>query len=539
MNNSLAVVQTDEYEYDHVRFDYSMALTGIRFMESVLFVPEGAHSRRPLILRPWQKKLVLDVYRVDRITGLRPVRHATLSIGRKNGKTAIISALMLCHLCGPFAVQGGELSSFALTREQAAMLFRYAAGMVRLSHRLTDRLQVTPSKKYIFDPVSGSHYTALSADAKSQLGRSPIVAFGDELGAFRQNRDLYDSLMTGQGAHSNPLMWVLSTQAPSDQALLSELLDYSIENPEDESYYVCCFNLDEEDDPWLEENWYKANPALGDFLSLDDFRIMADKAKKMPGARPAFFNLRLNQRIDSEASFVSREAWLHQVREGVPSFEDLRDMDVSLGIDLAMRRDLAALVFLGHDAETNEIIVVPAFFMPKKALNERQEEDKVDYKGWAAGGLLITPPGNSIDFEWVAKWMVKTVEDYNMNVTTGGYDRYKMAHLQKAWENVGAETMFDAVEPFGQGYVSMSPALDILESYVYEGKLWHGCTPILTWNMANCVVTSDPAGNRKLDKSKSYSKIDGAVALAMALKTMDLEEAGSYLDSEDATLFLI
>lgn len=524
------------YVYDYSVFNYDVAEKAIEFIEAVIYVPEGANARQRLILRPWQKELILDVYRESVSEEVRITRHATLSIGRKNGKTALIAALMLCHLCGPLAVPNGEISSFALTRDQAGMLFRYAAGMVRMSHRLIDKIKITDSKKHMQYLTNGSHYTALSADARTQLGRSPVVAFGDELGAFRQDRALYDSLMTGQGAHENPLMWVLSTQAATDLDVLSELIDYTRDHPEDTSYYVKCFNLEEDDSPWDEANWYKANPALGDFLNFKDFKNMAEKARLMPGSQGAFLNLRLNMRIDAEDAFMSKEAWIDTRHDRIPTLEDLRGKDVSLGIDLAMRRDLSAMVFLGHDYENEEIIVVPAFFMPKGAMNERQEEDKINYKKWVIEEHLIAPPGNSLDFDWVALWMVQQVEEYDLRVTSGGVDPYKWPHLQVALEKVGAEGMFDLVEEFRQGFISMSPAVDVFETAVYESKLWHGNHPVLTWNVANCVVVTDAANNRKLDKKKSFGKIDGAVALSMALKQMDLEETAGFVESGELLL---
>ena len=526
--------------YDTTRFDYTIAKKTIQFIEAVCVIPEGKYVGNPLVLEEFQRKFIMDVFRVDRVTGRRVVRQAILSIARKNGKSAIVAALTLAALCGPLSQHNSELSSIALTRDQASLIFRYAYGYIKMNHRLHDRLKVVESRKQITDTKIGTHYTSLSADARTQLGRSPRIFLWDEAGSFRQDAELYDAMFTGQGAHDDPLAIILSTESPSDQDIFSEMVDYCINHPEDETQYLARYTVPDDDDPYLEENWRKANPALGKFLSLDDFRKAAEKAKAMPGSRASFFNLRLNQRIDAEASFLSRDVWTKQPKGGVPTFEDLRDRDVSIGIDLAMRRDLSALVFLAEgDEEDDPVIVVPAFFMPKGSLKEMQEQDKVDYRGWVEAGLLIDPPGNALNFEWVAGWMVDIVEKYNLRVTSGGYDRYKFDHLQKAFEDVGAEGMFDEIEPFGQGYVSMSPALDILESYVYDEKLWHGVSPLLTWNIANCVVTSDAAGNRKLDKAKSYNKIDGAVALAMALKTMDLEGDGSYLDDDDSELLLI
>ncbi|MBW1672152.1 MAG: terminase large subunit [Deltaproteobacteria bacterium] len=528
-----------KYPYNREEFDYKVAERTIKFIEAVCIIPEGTHVGKPLRLEDFQKKYILDVFRVDRITGRRRVREGILTIGRKNGKTAFMAALVIAALSGPLSARNAEISSIALTRDQAAVIYRYANGYVKMNHRLTDRIKSVDSKKHLIDLEIGSNYTALSADHRSQLGKSPAICFFDEAGAFRQDRELYDAMMTAQGAHSDPLMLILSTEAPSDQDLFAEMVDYCINNPDDESEYLMRFSVPPEDDPWLEANWYKGNPALGKFLNLDDFRIAAKKAEAMPGARSNFFNLRLNQRVDAEQSFLSRDVWLDKLHDREPTFEDLRGLKVAIGIDIAERRDLCGIVFTAYNPEVEgEIIVVPTAFLPKGALAERQEEDKVDYRRWVETGHLLTPSGNSLDFDWVAQWMVKVVDDYDLTVATGGVDPWKWPHLQKSLKDAGADTRFSKVEKFIQGYISMSPAVDCLESAVYDDMMWHGNSPVLTWNISNVVITQDAANNRKMDKKRSYQKIDLAVALAMASKTMDVIKDGSYLDTVEEVLFI-
>lgn len=526
------------YAYDS-QFDYDIAEQTIDFIESVCIVPEGTHVGKQLKLEDFQRKYILDVFRVRRSTGRRPVRQGILTIGRKNGKTAFMAALVIAALSGPLSARNAEISSIALTRDQAGVIYRYAAGYVKMNHRLYDRIKAVDSKKQLIDLTLGSNYTALSAEYRSQLGKSPAICFFDEAGSFRQDRELYDAMMTAQGAHPDPLMLILSTEAPSDQDLFAELVDYCINNPQDESEYLMRYSVPKEDDPWKEESWYKGNPALGKFLNLNEFRIAAAKAKAIPGARSNFFNLRLNQRVDAKASFLSRDVWLDNTHDREPTFEDLRGLNVSLGIDLAMRRDLCGLAFVAlNPIDDYELIVVPVAFLPEGALRERQEEDKIDYRRWVETGHLITPPGNSIDFDWVARWMVKTVTDYELNIETGGADPWKRPHLNSALKDAGADTMFSKVEDFRQGFVSMSPAVDCLESAVYDDRLWHGNSPVLTWNIANVVITPDATNNRKMDKQRSYQKIDLAVALAMAVKMLDVVSTGSYLDEAEEVLFI-
>ena len=328
-------------------------------------------------------------------------------------------------------------------------------------------------------------------------------------------------MMTGQGAHENPLMIIISTEAPSDQDAFAEMVDFCKNNPESESDYMMRFTTPTTDDPWDEKNWYKSNPALGKFLNLDDLRQAAKKAEAMPGQRANFFNLRLNQRVDADVSFLSRNVWHDDAHPDVlPTFEDLRDKEVSLGIDLSKRRDLTCVSWNGYDAENDLYITVPSFFLPKNAIPELQDRDKVDYRKWVESELLIACPGESMDYEFVGEYMISMVEKYNMLVSTGGFDPWRRDEFNQALNRIGAGDRFSTIKDVRQGFLSMSPIVDTFEQLAYEKKIWHGNHPILMWNVANCVVVRDATSNRKLDKQRSYGKIDGAVATAMGLHAL-------------------
>lgn len=280
----------------------------IAFIET-LRTPDGAGVGQPFVLRGWQKAIIREVYDAEDGEGRRVVRQAVLSMSRKNGKTALVAGLCLAHLCGPEAVRNGQLYSLAHDREQASVLFKLMTAMIYMDEELSERLNVVESRKRLVDPVSGSEFTALSSETRGKHGKSSSFIVFDELAQFGADRELYDVMMTSRGAHADPLVWCISTQAASDNAVLSELIDYGQKvnrgEIEDPKFKTFLFSVPMDADPWDEANWYLANPALGDFRSLEDMREMAEKAKRMPAAEAAFRNLYLNQRVDGAAHFIT------------------------------------------------------------------------------------------------------------------------------------------------------------------------------------------------------------------------------------------
>jgi phage terminase large subunit-like protein len=182
----------------------------IRFCETYLTVPEGAHGGKSVVLREWQKDLLKEVYDT-------PTRRAIISFGRKNGKTALTAMLVLAHLVGPEARHNSQIYSAAQSRDQAALVFSLAAKMVRMSAILNGAVTVRDSAKELFCARTGVRYKALSADATTAYGLSPVLVIHDELGQVRGPRsELYDALETSMGAQAEPLSIIISTQSPTD-----------------------------------------------------------------------------------------------------------------------------------------------------------------------------------------------------------------------------------------------------------------------------------------------------------------------------------
>lgn len=475
----------------------------IAFIEKFCVVPEGKLVGRPLRLDPFQRRFVLEVY--DNPAG---TRRGILSIARKNGKSGLIAAIVLAHIVGPEARQNAQIVSGARSRDQAALVFNLAWKMTQLSPELAKLVRVVPSGKRLIGLPMNVEYRALAAEGKTAHGLSPVVVILDELGQVRGPHDPFvEALETAQGAYDDGLQLVISTQAPTDADMLSLWIDDAERS--DDPHTVChVYAADEAADLSDPQGWEAANPALSSFRSRIELEQAAEKAARMPSFETSFRNLYLNQRVNMVAAFVSPTVW----KAGNQPVDDDAFLagPVYGGLDLSATTDLTAFVLTARD-NAGVLHVRPYFWMPQDSVIEASRRDRAPYDVWVRDNLIRTTPGKVIDYAFVARDIGTLTAD--LPIARIGFDRWRMDRMQQALEAAGVML---PLEPFGQGFMSMSPALDALEEDLLKERIRHGGNAPLAMCAANAVAVKDPAGNRKLDKAKATGRIDGLVALTMA-----------------------
>jgi phage terminase large subunit-like protein len=469
------------------------------WIERYCRVPEGILVGKTIRLSTEQRDWLCQIYD-------SPTRTFILSMGRKNAKTTFAALLVLLHLVGPEAAPNGHLFSAAQSRDQAAILFGLAAKIVRMSPDLKRFVTVRDTAKQLWCEELGTLFRALSAEASTAYGLSPSFIVHDELGQVSGPRsDLFEALETASGAQANPLSVIISTQAPTPADLLSTLIDKALQEP-DARVKVVLYSAPLEDPPFDEATIRKANPHFDAFMNKDEVMRQAEEAKRLPARESAFRNLILNQRVEAHNPFVARAVWIENGAQ--PTFD--RKKKLYGGLDLSAVNDLCALVWVTEDGD-----VYPTFWLPGEGLLEKARNDRVPYDLWARDGLLLTTPGRSVEYEYVANYL-KTFFREN-TVQALAFDRWNMRFLRPWLEKAGFTAgELERFKEFGQGFVSMSPALRAVEERLLAKRYRHGNHPVLTMCASNAVVVTDPAGNRKLDKSKARGRIDGLVALAMA-----------------------
>jgi phage terminase large subunit-like protein len=478
------------------------------FIEKYCLTPEGKHIGKPMKLEDFQRKFILEIYDNPFKT-----HSAYLSIARKNGKTALIAAILLAHLAGPEAVRNSQIVSGAQSKDQAAVVFELAQKMVEMSPELSRLVRIKPSGKRLIGVARNVLYRALAAEGKTAHGLSPILAILDEVGQVVGPTDKFvTAITTAQGAYESPLLIAISTQAPTDADMFSTWIDAHKAAPDPR--VVChVYAAPEECDLDDKKAWAAANPALGKFRSIDDVEKQCKAAKEMPANEPEFRNLILNQRVEASSPFVAKSVWQENGAECGP----IDGKKVWGGLDLSSVNDLTALVLV-----TEAGGVHCDFWLPATGLAEKSRKDRVPYDLWAKQGLLNTTPGRAMEYEFVAE-SLRGVFD-RCDVQKIAFDRALFEHL-KPWL-VKANFSDEEIEkfiPYGQGTLSMTPALRELEVKLLGKQLKHGNHPILTMCAANSRVVGD-SGARKFDKRHSRGRIDGMVALAMAAGVMPADE---------------
>lgn len=488
----------------------------IRWIETFCRIPEGKYVGQPARLSSFQKKVIRGIYD-------SPTRLAIISFGRKNAKTTLAAMLELLHTAGPEAVPNSQLYSAAQSREQAGILFNLMTKMVRMSPDLSSVVTVRESAKVLVCGELGTIYRALSAEASTAYGLSPAFVVHDELGQVVGPRSqLYEALETAQSAHEKPLSIIISTQAPTDNDLLSILID-DAKTGADPRVKLFLWTAAEDMDPFSKKAIKAANPAFDHFMNQEEVLSQAQSAKRMPSREADYRNLVLNQRVNRNDPFVSAGVWNENGKD--PREGDFEN-GVVIGLDLSERNDLTALIVTGK-GDDGETSVRCHFYAPSEGVTERSTKDRVPYDLWAQQGYLTLTQGATVDYDHVAMQLIEIHE--RSPIQAVNFDRWRMKYLKASLArlmDVSVEQIPIPLVDHGQGYISMAPALDAFESDLLNHRLRHGNNPILKWNAANAVVIRDAAGNRKLDKSKSTGRIDGMVALAMT-RSAESEDAGT------------
>ncbi len=492
-----------------LRFDRARAQRVIDFF-AFLRHSKGEWAGQQFVLAPWQQAMTWILFgwlRAD--TGFRRFRTAIVELARKQGKSTWAAGIAL-YMTVADGEQGCETYSVATKKEQARLVHGEAVRMVAKSPSLSKVLKRCRDNLHCL--ATNSKFEPLASEEDSLDGLNPHCIVADEVHAW-SNRLLWDVLATAVGARRQPLMLAITTAGYDRHSVFYQQHDYSIKVlrgiVEDDTWFAWITCLDETDDWEDEANWPKSNPNLGTTIRLDELRAAAAKAKASPAELNSFLRLRLNIWTNQHTAWMPPDKWAACSTPVDPVA--LQRRPCFGGLDLSTTTDISALVLLfppyGEDKRWS---VLPSFFLPEEAIEQRSKRDSVPYDLWQRQGFFNLTPGNVIDYDYIRAKVQELASQYDIREIA--FDRYNSSQIVTQLMGDG----FTMV-PFGQGYVDMNSPVKRLMELVLTGELAHGGNPVLRWMASNCMAATDPAGNIKLDKSKSREKIDGMVALAMAL----------------------
>lgn len=480
-------------------------LSALRHPKSRL--PDGAAA-----LDRWEERIVRKVYGPRHPDGRRICKVLYLQVSRGARKTAKGAKLCILHTFGPERSPACQVVSAAADRKQARIAFEEALGIVQATPMLAGVAQPQDFKNRLKHPKSGAIYEAISSDAATQFGRTPEFVLVDELWAFKRI-DLWHALRTGLAKSAGSLLVITTTAGRGSNTPDFPIYEYAKKvaagEIDDPSFLPIIFEAPRDCDWQDEEVWHAANPGLAlGYPDLEGLRQLAREARERPSDREAFLQFHLGIRSEHSVSpFV--DISVYDEGGGEVDLELLAGEPCWLGVDCSSTQDLTAVVAAWRDGEDG-FAIAAWFFLPADGLQARADRDGVPYVRWVQEGYIIATPGNAIDYSVVEK-KIREI-GANFEVKEAAFDR---AYGQPVMGPLLADGF--PVVTLQQGWITQSPALNVLERAIVSRRLRHGGNPVLRWCFENVVIHTDSAGNRVMHKGKSRGRIDGAAAAWMAV----------------------
>ena len=493
-------------DLDKYSFDVDKAQRILDFFPDFIRHVKGKLAGKPYELSDWEAFILINLFGFLAENGKRRFRTAYVEVARKNSKSTFCSGIALFMTA--FDMEGGaEVYSAATTRDQARIVFGDAQNMVRKSAPLKKVFGV--HKLNIHHMKSASKFEPLSSDAQTLDGLNIHCGIMDEVHAHK-TREVWDVVETATGAREQPLILAITTAGFNKQGIGYEQREYVtkvLSNVvDDDTYFGIIFTIDEDDDPFDQDVWIKANPNLGRSKKLDDMQRLAKKASEMPAARNNFLTKHLNVWVNAETAWLDMARWEKLPQRG--SLEHLKTLPCYIGLDLANKLDVAAVVAAFPDG--NEIHFLCKFYLPENTIYAKSRTIGNMYDTWSQQGHLTLTDGDIIDHEYIEHDIREMLNDFDVKAV--GFDPWGSTQMSIRLSEDGAPMV-----EIPQTVKNLSESMKEIEAKVISGELHKDANPMMDWMASNIVVKLDRNENYFPNKEHPDNKIDGMVALFMAV----------------------
>lgn len=524
----------DDLERDDLDFDTESADRVCRFAENLKHVKgKWANKRENIVLTSWQRFIYCNLFGFKRKgTDIRRFRSAYLECARKQGKTTFVVPLSH-YMTFAEGEEGAETFFAATTERQAEIAYRMAVQMCRRDPEFKSYFGLETGKTAdlparVTQRSTGSFMQPTIGQGETLDGSSPHCAIVDELHAHPTSA-VYDVLVSGMGSREQPLLIAITTAGfdqsgvcYSQRGFVKDILEGHVK---EDSTFGIIYTIDDDDD-WADENvWPKANPNLGVSINIDYLREQCAQAKAVPSKRNSFLTKHINRWTNASVAWMDMTKWRQCHVPGL-KITDFSDWKAFVGVDMATKKDLAAVVILFE--KDGQFAAFPEFFLPEDRANDPGHRNSGRYKGWAEEGLLHLTDGNVTDQEEIEdhiKWLCDSFD-----VKEVGYDPYEATNMAVRLLKEGIPMVEVA-----QNTRQMSEPAKRLEEITLQGKLMHDHS-VLSWTISNCVAKEDVNENIlvKKEKGQEEKKIDGAVATIIALNRWIADENETFVyDTQD------
>jgi phage terminase large subunit-like protein len=486
---------------------------------------EWARHKELIHLQDWQCFIVCNVFGwVDRETRLRRYRTVYVEVARKNGKSALLSAILLLMLTID-GEEGAEVYSAATTRDQARIVWSTARQMALKSPAMVRELGVNVGVHNLSVESTASKCEALSAEANTLDGLNPHFAAVDELHAH-PTRKVWDVLETATGSRAQALLWAITTAGTDRTGICYEIRSYLVKIldhvVEDDTFFGVIYTIDDADEWWDRSVWIKANPNLGVSVYQDDLERLARKAEATPSAVPNFLTKRLNVWVNADHAWMDMRA-LERCADPTLTIERFAGKPCLLSLDLASKRDIAARAQLFE--EDGELYAFLRYYLPESAVDSSPNSQ---YQGWARSGRLQVTEGDVTDFDVIEEELLQAMTEYE--VAEVPFDPYQATQLSTHMLEEGLPMI-----EVGATVRNFSEPMKHFEALVMAGKFHFDGDPVFVWMVSNVVCHVDKKDNIYPNKETEHNKIDGVIAVLMGINRI-LVNGGIATAGYDGTL---
>lgn len=510
--------------------DHKKGMMIVNFFSKFINHTTGSMAGQPFHLQPFQVFTMYNLFGWRNVKdGSRRIRTVYDKRAKKNGKTAEMAGLAL--FCMSFDLEMEAQIYVGATKEaQAKLCWQQARQFIEspVANKALKAIGFTCLQSEIKNSKTQSIMRALGGDSKTQDGINSHLSVIDEYHAHA-NDGVKENLESSSVNRKHAITYHITTAGVNLAGVCKNYEDAVTEVLEgrktDDHLWIMIHDLDKGDDWNDEQNWFKANPLLGNGLKIEAIRVEYTKAINQPSKIPNFKTKHLNMWVDAPQIWIPQEIWQRNKVDEIP-IEKFRDFGSFAGLDLSTTIDITCFIVLSEPDNNDCRYLKPFFFCPQEMIQRKSKEDRVPYDYWVKQGYIIATPGATVDYKIVENYVRENYRIFNINRIEA--DRWNCESM--------AQNLIEAeysISYFGQDIGNISFPTKQFEKLVYDGKILHDGNPVLTWMLAGCVVIRDPNDNIKVHKGKSNNggrRVDGIVAAIMALggSLSPEEEKGKY-----------
>lgn len=485
-------------------FDLNLASRPIEFIERFCKHSKGKWAGKNIKLELWQKAIIQATFGFVDEKNIRKYQQLNLIVGRKNGKSTLISGIGLYMMLAD-GEGGAQVCCVASKRDQAKIVFDEAKNMVTQSPYLNKHIK--KRKTDLYAKITFSKFEPLSSDSNTLDGLNIHCGIIDELHSLK-DRNIYDVTKQSMSARTQPLLFIITTAGFNRESIFDSEYEYAKNilegNIEDDKVLSFIYELENENEIYDDKNWIKANPGLGTIKSYEYIENVINKAKKDATFMPTVLCKDFNIRQTAEGSWLTFEKI-----DNIATFkiDELSNTYGIGGVDLSSVGDLTCATVLIE--KNNEIFCLQKYWIPEEKATQKEHEDKVPYTIWRKKGFVNFCSGNKIDVIDVVDWFIELREKYNIYVLWVGYDNWGADYFVEKMK----QNNFNLI-PVIQGAKTFSNPMKNLALDLEAKKINYNNNPVLKWCLTNTKIKQDENDNIRPTKGKnSKQRVDGTFSL--------------------------